>query len=286
MQEGIIKTQKEATTSTNNLSSGLLKLKGVANQVAGVFGFGMGLYGVLRLMREAVRVIKEFENAQKQLEAVSGATGRQMSELSRQAILIGSSSKYGIQGVSELQVQLAKMGFTIMEIGAMAEGISKLATATQEDLPKAAETVAFVLRSYNMSATETARVTDVMATSFNSSALDLEKFRQSIKYIGPIANQANFTIEDTAALLGKLADAGISGSLAGTSLRNIISQLADSSSNLSKKVGMTVNNFDDFTEAMWKLNILGSYLETVFDIMDRLAASSFTIIMQGVGSLD
>lgn len=284
--QGLSIVQKQATGGTGGLASGLGKLKGIANQVLGVFGAGLGLYGFVRLLKSATKTIAEFEKSQLELAAVSGATASQMSILSQQAISIGSSTKYGAAGVSELQVQLARMGFTINQIGEMAKGITNLATAAGEDLPKASETVAFTLRAYNLDASETKRVTDVMAASFNKSALDLEKFRQSIKYIGPIANQANFSIEETASLLAKLADAGISGSLAGTSLRNVISQLADSSSNISQRVGFAVKNFDDFTRALRALNEQGIDLAGVFDIIDRRAATAFTSLLSNASSLE
>ena len=280
--------QKEAANSAGEqgLGGALRGLRSTANQLAGVFGFGFGIYGAVRALRDAARVVREFENTQKQLEAITAANASQMQELSRQAVVLGSNSKYGAAGVSELQVQLARMGFTIREIGDMAPGIINLATATQEDLGKAAETVANILRAFNMDAMETVRVTDAMAFSFTQSALDLERFRQSIKYIAPIANQANFSIEETASLLAKLADAGIYGSLAGTSLRNVIRQLSDSTSNLSQRVGMTIGGFDDFVEALRRLNEQGTNLEDVFNIMDTRAASAFAIILDGVDDIE
>jgi len=280
------RAKKDGTAQTNRLSGSMGGLSQAARRVAGVFGMGLGLVGVVRLLRGVTRTIQTFELAQKQLEAVTGATSRQMEGFAREAIRVGSASIFGAEGVTKLQVQLAKMGFTIPQINDMAESITNLAMATQEELPKAAETVAFVIRAYQMDSRETINVTDTMARSFTASALDLEKFRQSMKYIAPIANQANFTLEETTAILGKLADAGISGSLAGTSMRNIIFQLSDSTSELTQRTGVAIKGFDDFTEAIWKLNEAGTDLEDVFNIMDRRAASAFTLMIESVGSLE
>jgi hypothetical protein len=172
-----IQQMGQATQAMKQMEGGFAGLRKYANQVAGIFGFGFGLYGVLRLFNDARRVIVDFELAQKQLEAVTGATTREMETFSRQAVEVGSNSRFGAKGVSELQVQLAKMGFSIREVGSMTQAIVNLATATQEDLGKAAETVANVIRAYQMDARETTRVTDVMAKSFTSSALDMEKFQ-------------------------------------------------------------------------------------------------------------
>jgi hypothetical protein len=69
-------------------------------------------------------------------------------------------------------------------------------------------------------------VVDVMALAFNRSALQIDNFRDSMKYVAPIAKSANITVEQTTALLGTLADAGIRGSQAGTGLRRVITDLA------------------------------------------------------------
>jgi hypothetical protein len=70
------------------------------------------------------------------------------------------------------------------------------------------------------------RVVDVMAKSFSTSALDTEKFAESMKIVAPIAKSAGVSIEETTAMLGSLANAGISGSNAGTALRRILAEIA------------------------------------------------------------
>ena len=70
------------------------------------------------------------------------------------------------------------------------------------------------------------RVTDVMAKSFSTSALDIEKFKESMKLVAPIADAAGVSLEEATAMLGALANAGISGSMAGTSLRRILNEVA------------------------------------------------------------
>ena len=81
-----------------------------------------------------------------------------------------------------------------------------------------------------------ARVVDVMAKSFTSSALNLETFTESMKFLAPVAKTAGLTIEGTTAILGTLADTGLKGSIAGTSLRNVFLRMADPTSKLSEKI--------------------------------------------------
>ena len=73
------------------------------------------------------------------------------------------------------------------EIIAMQEAIVNLATATQEELAPSAEVVANILGSFHLTASDAARVVDIMGKAFNDSALDLSNFREAIKYVAPIA---------------------------------------------------------------------------------------------------
>jgi hypothetical protein len=101
----------------------------------------------------------------------------------------------------------------------------QLSRATGEDLATSAQIAGSTLRAFNIDASEMNRIADVMAKSFNDSALGLSDFGEAIKYVAPVAANANITLEQTTAMLEVLADAGIKGSMAGTSLRKIISDL-------------------------------------------------------------
>ena len=79
-----------------------------------------------------------------------------------------------------------------------------------------------------------------MAASFTSSALNLDRFTESMKFVAPVARAAGFSLEETTAILGNLANNGIAGSIAGNGLKNILLRLADANSKLSQKLGGTV----------------------------------------------
>src|SRR5690606_10312394 len=116
------------------------------------------------------------------------------------------------------------------------EAISKLSIATGEDLAQSAAVVGNVVRAFGLDASEATRVVDVMASSFNKSALALDNFQESIKYVAPIAAAANISLEETTSLLGVLSDAGIKGSQAGTGLRRIITDLAKDGRPLAERL--------------------------------------------------
>ena len=255
------------------------------NSLGAVLGISFGLYGAIRGIQSVIKTIAEFDLAAHKLRSILGETADGMKDIEASAISVGKASIFGAKGVVELQIELAKMGFTKGEIMAMQQAIVNLATATQEELAPSAEVVANIIRSFGLSAGQATMVVDTMGKAFNDSALDLSNFREAIKYVAPIARQANFTFQETVALLEALSNAGIKGSLAGTGLTNILSRLGNENSKFVKTLGHTVEGFDGFIEGMIELKKRGVDLSGIFQLVDRRAAATFSILLEGIDTV-
>jgi hypothetical protein len=179
-----------------------------------------------RAVRGAMSTIMEFEQSMADVRSVANATDKEFKALSKSARDLGGSTKFTAIEVAKLQKELAKLGFSTEEILNAQAATLDLAAATNTDLARAAEVSAITIRQFGLDASETQRVVDVMAKSFSTSALDMEKFAESMKFVGPVAKAAGLSVEQTTARLAQMADAGISGSMGGTALRQIFLQLA------------------------------------------------------------
>jgi len=220
---------------------------------------------------QSVKTFMSFEAQMAKVKAVSGATADEFSRLEANAKQLGASTRFSASEVAELQTEFAKLGFTADEITKVTEATLALAQATDSDLARAAEVAGSTLRAFGLDASETGRVADVMALSFSSSALDMEAFAESMKYVAPVANSAGMSIEQTTAMLGALSNAGIKGSQAGTALRRIISELgatggdvAGAIENLAKK-GLNLADAKDEVgrSAQSALLVLSKEIQTV-----------------------
>ena len=138
-----------------------------------------------------------------------------------------------------------------------------------------------LFRSLGLAASETARVVDVLGLSFTSSALDMNKFRESAKFIVPLARQMGWSIEQVSATLGKLADSGISGSLAGTGLRQTFIELWNSSSDLSNILGKGIKTFDEFIDALVRVQEEGTSVDRVLEAVPTRAKTMFSVLLNG-----
>ena len=201
----------------------------------------MGTFGIFAAIQVFKNLAKEaiaFEDTMKQVNVVSGATAEEMKKLRDIALEVAVSGIFSPSEIAKTQVQLAKLGFTASEVAKMIESISKLSIITGEDAEKSTNLLATTLRSFGYSASQTERVANAMAKGFNSSALGVENMYEAMKYVGPVARQLGWTFEDVTSILAALSDNMISGSLAGTSLRNIMLQWADENSNLRKEMNV------------------------------------------------
>ena len=179
------------------------------------------------------QVASDFEAGMAKVKAVSGATASQFAALESEALRLGSSTKFTATEVAGLQESFARLGFTSDEINQVTESTLALAQAADADLARAAEVAGSTLRGFGLDASETQRVTDVMASSFGASALDMESFAESMKYVAPVANAAGISLEETTAMLASLSNSGIKGSQAGTALKRIISELGATGGDVS-----------------------------------------------------
>lgn len=233
-------------------------------------GTGMSLALTAPIVAGVTLAVKEFatfEQSMASVQAVTGASAREFSTLSDLAQELGRTTRFTAQEVSGLELAYGKLGFSVDEINQITEATLDLSLATSEDLARSAEVAGSTLRGFNLDGTQMQRVVDVMAKSFTSSALDLEKFYVSISKVAPIAAVTGRSLEEVAAQQSVLADTGVEASIIGTSLRKIYGDLA--------KSGMT------YDEAMKTIQNSTNKVATATELFDiRAAAAAVTLSTQ------
>lgn len=258
--------------SLNQSSAQLKKFSNTVSQVGSALGIAFGTQQIISGIKAAIGIASQFEHTMSEVKAITGAAGDEFRALERDALRLGSSTKFTATEVGQLQVAYGRLGFTTKEIIAATAATLDLAAATGEDLAKSADVAGSTVRGFGLTADETQRVVDVMASSFNKTALGLENFTESMKYVAPVAAAAGATVEETTALLGTLADAGIRGSMAGTSLRKIFTDLTKDGRPLKDRLA--------------ELAARGITLSDSFDEVGRTAQTSLLILSKNVEKTD
>lgn len=252
----------------------------------GILGLTAGVQGLANAFRKTITIFSGFSKETSKLQAITGGTTKEIQKLTDQAKFLGNTTQKTAQEVLQLQIEYSKLGFGVDEIEAATEATLALSIATGEGLALSAEVAGATLRGFGLEAVETQRVVDVMANSFSNSALNLEKFRESMKLVAPIANAANIDLETTTGILGVLADAGIAGSIAGTGLKNVLSKLSNENSVLSKELGFTVKNSEDLIKAFKQLEKGNIDLTKATELTDERSKGVFLTMIKGIGSIE
>lgn len=171
------------------------------------------------------KIAGDFENSMQRLQAISGATGEQFEQLRNQAKELGSTTEFSAKQAGDAQNFLAMAGFEVNEVVEAMPGLLDLATAGQLDLARAADISSNVLTGYGFEAKDIGYVNDIMAKTATSANTNISQLGEAMKYAAPIAKSAGLSFTEASTIIGKLSDAGIQGSMAGTSLRGALSRL-------------------------------------------------------------
>ena len=236
-------------------------------------------------IRSAVNVITDFEQQNANLASVLGTSQKEVKQLTDDAKRLGASTQYTASEITLLQTELAKLGFTTREILQSTEAIQAFATATGASLPEAAQLAGAALRAFGLDASEMERVVSTMAVATTKSALNFNYLQTALSTVAPVAKSLGFSIEETTALLGTLANSGFDASTAATATRNILLNLADTSGKLAKRLGEPVKNLDQLVPALKKLQLQGVDLAEALELTDKRSVAAFSTFLSGTDTL-
>jgi TP901 family phage tail tape measure protein len=256
-------------------------LNGVRNALS-----QLGLaFGVFQGIKSSFNIIKDFDQAQGDLQAISGKTKDELAGLTQQAKDLGATTQFSATQITEMQIELAKLGFTSEQITQSTEAVSNFASATGVEIARASALAGAGLRMFNLDASEMERVVSVLGVATTKTALDFSKLETGLSTVGPVAQSFGFSIEDTTALLGQLANSGFDASSSATALRNILLNLADSNGALAVELGKPITSADDLAGALKELQNRGIDLASALELTDKRSVSAFNTFIQGSGDL-
>jgi TP901 family phage tail tape measure protein len=210
--EGIAKDARKAFTNVTSSATWQAAAVGAA-------AIGAGLVS-------SVRVAMDFEKAMSSVEAKMGASAEEMSQLTDLAKDLGRTTQFSASEVAGGLDFLAMAGYSVNEALAAMPPLLALAAAGGADLASTADIVSDLLGAMNLEATETGRVADVMATAASDANTNVMLMGETFKYVAPVAANAGMSLEEMAAAIGALGDAGVKGSMAGTAFRAILLRLS------------------------------------------------------------
>lgn len=176
-----------------------------------------------------------FEQAMAKVAAMTNQVGTEEFGMMKEAALeLGANTSYSSEQAAEAMAAFGQQGRTVNEILAITPQALALARAGMIDLGEAATIIGTAMSGMGLKAEETQRAVDVLAQTANLANTDVRGLGEAFSYIGPVAKDAHLSFEMTAAMLGKLADAGMDSNRAGTGLRAVMLRLLSPSNEATK----------------------------------------------------
>lgn len=253
LQREIIETEQHLKTLKKTAGSGSATLEKVST-VTGKVGNKMKSAGQAIMPASAamaglgavsVNTANEFESAMSQAAGALNMPMSQMGELRDLAIQTGQETIFSAKEAGQAITELAKGGLSEADIKAGAlKATMDLAASSGMELGNAANVVVQAMGAFGLSAEESAAAANALAGAAASSA-DVEPLTQGLSQAAAQAKNAGWSIQETTAVLGKFADAGINGSDAGTSLKTMLQRLAAPTETAAKKIkALEINTRD------------------------------------------
>lgn len=269
---------KELTSQAGQTKGALEKLSSVK---AGALAAFAAIAGAIRGVAKAFQKIMDFEQANANLSTIIGKNVKDIEALTYSAMGLGRTTEYTASQVTLLQTELAKLGFKENSIMDMQEAVLHFATAIGSTLPEAAAMAGATLRMFGLNAKDTEDTLAVLTAGANNSALSFTYYQTAMATVGPVAKTFGFSLRDTVALLGTLANAGFDASSAATATRNILLNLADSSGKLAVALGKSVSTFPELMDGLKTLKAQGVDLNTTLELTDKRSVSAFNTFLDG-----
>ena len=189
-----------------------------AQMIAGA-GIGYGIY-------DTVKTYKDFQQQMSTVAAISGASGSELDALTAKAKEMGASTSFSATEAAKAFEYMGMAGWKSSEMMSGIAGIMNLAAASGEELASVSDIVTDALTAFGLKASDSAHFADVLAQAATSSNTNVGMMGYTFKYAAPIAGALGYSIEDVGVAIGLMANAGIKGEQAGTSLRKIFSSIA------------------------------------------------------------
>lgn len=196
-----------------------------------------------KIFLESAKTYGNFTEALQDVSAKTGATKKQLDQLSVSMRNAAKATRFTATETAQAGTFLAQAGLNVREINDALRPTLDLAAATKTSVQNTADFMTNIMKGMGMTSDQLERAADVLAVTTAKSNTNLTDLATAMSYAAPSARAMGMEIEETATLIGMMANAGIKGSMAGTALRGSFAALATTG-------GLTEKAIADSTGAM------------------------------------
>lgn len=228
-----------------------------------------------------VKLASDFEAGMSKVQSISGATGNELDALSKKAQEMGAKTKFSATEASEAYSYMAMAGWKAEDMLDGIEGVMYLAGATGEDLASTSDIVTDGLTAFGMTAADTERFVNVLASTSSSANTNVAMMGETFKYVAPVAGSLGYNVEDVSTAIGLMANSGIKASSAGTSLRSWMSRMASPTKEVQNAMTALGLSLTDSEGNMKDFKTMMSDTKTAFAGLDEAQKAQYASALAG-----
>ena len=277
-QQRIAQAQSELQTARNNLGTLVTHKTSLDAFKTSVYDLGNAFKALATAATAAltaaggyvVNVGQKFEASMSKVQALSGATGEDFERLSAAAKEMGASTSKTASQAADALGYMALAGWKTEQMLSGLEPILRASEAGGMDLARCSDLVTDSMSAMGIAVQDLGKYLDVVAKAQSSSNTSMEQLLEAYVNCGGTLRNLNIDIEESATLLGTLANRGKKGAEAGTAFNSIIVNLIGA--NKSAKTAM-----DELGVSAWDSN--GKFIgltETLKLLLETLNDPSIT----------
>ena len=225
-----------AKSSTFNVSLKLLTqqfnkgIKDIQKQIRGVGNFIKSAFAVGSITafgKQMIQTAMDFEDAMAKVQAVSNASAANLKMMTDEAKRLGATTRYTATEAAGALENLTRNGMSASQATKALSGVLQLAQANSIGLAEAADIVSNTMNMFGLSVKDVSRINDVLSATASTTATNITEIYGALVNAAPAAKVLGFSLEETTAAIGALAQRGVKAEQAGTALRMAFTKMVD-----------------------------------------------------------
>lgn len=238
-------------------------LQGIINLVKNPVLQAGAIFGVSVSLADTVSTYGAFEESMSNVKAISGATAEEFDKLTAKAKEEGATTKFTAKDSADAFGYMAMAGWKTEDMLQGIDGIMSLAAASNEGLAATSDIVTDALTAFGLKASDSGHFADVLAQASANANTNVGMMGESFKYVAPVAGALKYSVEDVSLALGLMANASVKGSMAGTSLKTSLANMAAPTDKMEAAM-------DKYGISLTKRN---GEMKTMHEVLDNLRSS-------------
>ena len=236
---------------------------------------------IVSIGKDVIQTGEQFSASMSEVGAISGATAEELAELEAAARLYGATTKFSATEAADALKYMALAGWNSQQAIAGLPAVLDLAAASGMDLGRASDIVTDYITAFGLEVEDASRFVDIMSYAMSHSNTTTEMLGEAYKNCAATAKAMGFSVEETTAALMTMANAGVKGGEAGTTLNTLMTRLATNTKGCADELAKYGVQIYDEQGKMHSLSEIMSGLISAFENLNQQQQANLSKMIAG-----